>query len=380
MDSLSRSAGDRTQVEAWGRAELAGVTKATGTPYNREHESTVLMVNARARPGRILSDLGERKGPFAAVSKGQLVAAKLNPSRVKPGVLSAEDVSRMLKSVPKLKAPPGVLFQGYWDLVASNGLAIAEQAVHFGDALSLPSTSRVKGPPSSLRVHGSAEVEDYVSFDTRPGPVVVAEGVTIESFSRISGPCYVGPRAKLTTALVRGGTSIFEGCKVGGEVENSVLLPHSNKAHFGYVGDSYVGEWVNLGAGSTFSNLKNTYGNVRSYAGGRRVDTGLLKLGPAVGDMAKVSIGALVFTGKKVGAGSHVTGLAWPDVPPFTYYDGSKGSMVELHLVSVLETQRRMKERRGMNLSRAEEELIRFAFAATAPERRKAGARKGRIA
>ena len=114
-------------------------------------------------------------------------------------------------------------------------------------------------------------------------------------------------------------------------------------------------------------------------ASGKRVDTGLLKLGPAVGDMAKVSIGALVFTGKKVGTGSQVTGLAASDIPPFSYFDGSKGELVELHLNSVVETQRRMKERRGLTLSRAEEELIRSAFAATAPERRKAGARKGRI-
>jgi UDP-N-acetylglucosamine diphosphorylase/glucosamine-1-phosphate N-acetyltransferase len=379
MESLSRSVGERGQAEAWGRAELAGVSKGMGISYNTEHESTVLLVNSRARPGRILSDLSARKTPFAATSKGGLVAARLNGSKIKPGVLSGEDVSKILKSTPKIQAPAGLLFQGYWDLVASNGLAIAEQAARYGDSLTLPASSRVKGPPTSLRVQGSAEVEDYVSFDTRPGPIIVSEGVSIESFSRLSGPCYIGPRTKITTGLIRGGTSIFEGCKVGGEVENSILMPHTNKAHLGYVGDSYVGEWVNVGAGSTFSNLKNTYGNVRSSAAGSRVDTGLLKLGPAVGDMAKVSIGALVFTGKTVGAGSQVTGLAAADVPPFTYFDGARGTMVELHLVSVLETQRRMKERRGMNLSRAEEELVRFAFAATASERRKAGAKKGRI-
>jgi len=379
MESLLRSMGARAQPEAWGRSELQDVTKALGIPYNKGHRSTVLLVNARARPGRLLYDLGQRKGAFAATSKGDLVAARLNAGTVTPGALTAEGTSRILKQCPRVEVPQGMLFEGYWDLVASNGLAIAEQAAHFGDALSLSSSSKVKGPPSSLRVHGSAEVEDFVSFDTRPGPIVVSEGAAIESFSRVSGPCFIGPRAKITTALVRGGTSVFEGCKVGGEVENSILMPHTNKAHFGYVGDSYVGEWVNLGAGSTFSNLKNTYGNVRSLATGQRIDTGLLKLGPAIGDMAKVSIGAMVFTGKKVGAGSHVTGLASGDIPPFTYFDGAKGDMVELHLVSVLETQRRMQERRGLNLSRAEEELIRFAFAATASERRKAGVRKGRI-
>src|SRR5271157_2725872 len=80
MESLARSAGERGQVEAWGRAELAGVTKAMGISYNKEHHSTVLLINSRARPGRILSDLSARKTPFAATSKGGLVAAKLNAS------------------------------------------------------------------------------------------------------------------------------------------------------------------------------------------------------------------------------------------------------------------------------------------------------------
>jgi UDP-N-acetylglucosamine diphosphorylase/glucosamine-1-phosphate N-acetyltransferase len=378
---FAESVAEGGETGVWGREELREITESSeGTAYNERQDSTVLLVNSRAHPGRALASLTSKKTPFVALSKGTVVAGRANLSGTKPGVLTRTTASRISKEVPRVEAPPGLLFRGYWDLVESNGLAIVEQAPRFGDSLGLPATAKLTGPPSNLRVHGSADVEEYVSFDTRLGPIVIAEGVAIESFSRVSGPCYVGPGARVRSALLRGGTSIFEGCRVGGEVENSIIMPNSNKPHSGYVGDSYVGEWVNLGAGSTFSNLKNTYGNVRSVVAGKTVDTGMVKLGPAIGDMCKVSIGALVFAGKKVGAGSQVTGLVADDVPSFAYVDGNRGKVVELLLSSVLETQRRMKERRGMTLTKTEEKLIEFAFDATSIERRKAGATRGRIA
>jgi UDP-N-acetylglucosamine diphosphorylase/glucosamine-1-phosphate N-acetyltransferase len=208
----------------------------------------------------------------------------------------------------------------------------------------------------------------------------VEKGASVESFSRLMGPCYIGPKAKIYSALIGGGTSVFDSCKVGGQVENSVIMPYTNKAHYGYIGDSYVGSWVNIGAGCTFSNLKNTYGNVRLHVGGRVVDTGMLKLGPTVGDMAKLSIGTRVYSGRQVGVGAHVTGLANEDVPSFTYYDSVSKKVVELLLESVVETQRRMMERRGLTLSRAEERLIRRVYSATATDRKRAGVKKGRLA
>jgi UDP-N-acetylglucosamine diphosphorylase/glucosamine-1-phosphate N-acetyltransferase len=380
LDLLPGSAGGGFEVEAWGRDELGEVTTASeGISYNSEHRSTVLLINSRARPGPGLWTLASRRGPFAALSKSGLVAARTDAKRLVPGVITGRAALKIAKESNRLDAPPDLLFEGYWDLVESNGLAIAEQGAGTGEVFPLPGNAKVKGPPSNLRVHGRVEVEDFVSFDTRLGPVVLGEEAVIESLSKVAGPCYIGPKARVLSGLIRGGSSVFEGCKVGGEVDNSIIMPHTNKAHLGYVGDSYVGEWVNIGAGSNFSNLKNTYGNIRSNVGKEKVDTGLMKLGPAVGDLVKISIGALVFAGKKVGTGSHVTGLAQSDVPSFTYYDGPRQEMVELLIESVVDTQRRMKERRGLTLGRAEEELIRFVFRKTASERREAGAGKGRI-
>jgi len=371
---------DATDVGIWGRRELAAVTKdSTRKQYNEKVHGSAFLVNARAAPSEGLLSLASRQEPFAAMSGRELVAARLDHVAFKPGVLGRRETARIAKTTERVDVPPDSLFHGYWSLVQGNGLAIAEQAKRFEDAMHIPRAVEVRGPPANVMVHSGADIEGHVTFDARLGPIVIDDGAAVESFSRIMGPCYIGPRTRISSALIGGGTSIFESCKVGGQVENSVVMPFTNKAHHGYLGDSYVGSWVNLGAGCTFSNLKNTYGNVRLSLGGRKIDSGMLKLGPAVGDMAKLSIGALVYAGRSIGASSHVSGLAAVDVPSFSFYDSAAGKKVELLLESVLETQRRMKERRGLSLSRDEETLIRKAFASTATERRKAGTKKGAL-
>jgi len=380
LDALVEKIPDATDVSLWGREELSGVTRAVVRKgYNDKVDGAAFFVNARARPDEGLLALASRTDPFLATLKGELVAARLDSGSVNPGVITRKDVAKFSKRLQEVAVPPEALFRGYWDLVQGNSLAIAEQARRFEETLPLPRGVEVRGPSSNIIIDSRADLEGHVTLDARLGPIVVEGGASVESFSRLMGPCYVGPRAKIYSALIGGGTSIFDSCKVGGQVDNSVIMPYTNKAHYGYVGDSYVGSWVNIGAGCTFSNLKNTYGNVRVLVGGKAVDSGMLKLGPAVGDMAKLSIGTRVYSGRQVGAGAHVTGLASRDVPDFTYYDSTSKKAVELLLESVVETRRRMMERRGLTRGRDEESPIRRVFRATSAKRRRAGVKKGRL-
>jgi len=378
LDALVEKIPDATEVSLWGRPELSAVTRdETQRPYNEKVYGPTLMVNARAKPSEGLLLPASRSEPYISIWRGELVAARLDSVQLKPGVVTKRQVTNVAREVKRVNASSESLFRGYWDLVESNGLAIAEQARHFEEALPIPRGMEVRGPASSIMVDAGAEIEGHVTFDARLGPIIIDNGAAVESFTRVMGPCYIGPRAKIYSALIGGGTSIFDSCKIGGQVDNSIFLPFSNKAHHGYVGDSYVGSWVNLGAGCTFSNLKNTYGNVRLSVAGKMVDSGMVKLGPAIGDMAKLSIGSLVYAGKSVGAGSHVSGLAASDIPHFTYFDSGSNRAVELLPESVIETQRRMMERRGLSLGRSEETLIRKMFASTSKERSKAGVKKG---
>ena len=371
---------DATDVGIWGRPELASVTReSTGKPYNERVHGAAFFVNGRARPNEVMLSLASRKDPFVALWGGELVAARLESGALARGVVRRADARKLSRRAEKVGVSGEPLFRGYWDLVQGNGLAIAEQARRLEERMQLPHNVEMRGPTTNIMVEAGADVEGHVTLDARLGPIIVEAGAAVESFSRVMGPCFIGARTRIYSALIGGGTSIFESCKIGGQVENSVIMPHTNKAHHGYVGDSYVGSWVNIGAGSTFSNLKNTYGNVRLGAGGKRVDTGMVKLGPVVGDMAKLSIGSLVYAGKAIGAGSHLSGLADADVPSFSYFDSNGGRRGELLLVSVLETQRRMMVRRGLTLGWSEELLIRRAFSSTSKERRKAGTKKGAL-
>jgi len=380
LDALVEKIPDATEIGLWGRPELAAVTReTTHFAYNERAYGSTVLVNARARPSEGLLLPVSWSEPFVAVFNRELVAARLDSVDLKPGVITKKEVASLAKKVKKVTVPARPLFDGYWDLVEGNGLAIAEQARHFEESLPVPRGVEVRGPAANVMADIGADIEGHVTLDVRLGPIIIDRGASIESFSRIMGPCYIGPKVRIMSAQVGGGTAIFEACRIGGQVENSVILPYTNKAHHGYVGDAYIGSWVNIGAGSTFSNLKNTYGNIRLDLNGGRVDSGMLKLGPVVGDMAKLSIGALVYAGRAIGTGSHVSGLAARNVPNFTFHDSGSGKEVELLLESVLETQRRMMERRGMALGRAEEGLIRRAFASTAKERKRAGVKKGRL-
>lgn len=367
-------------MSLWGRTELAEVTKdSTHLEYNDKAHGPVFLVNARSRPSEGFLLSGTLSDPFVSLSGGDLVAARLDSVHIGPGVIGKRAAASLAKRLKRMAPPPEALFGGYWDLVAGNGLAIAAQGRHFEDALTLPRSVEVRGPGSNVMVHGGADIEGNVTLDARLGPIIIEQGASVESFSRVMGPCYIGPRCKILSALIGGGTSIFESSKVGGQVDNSLILPYTNKAHHGYVGDSYIGSWVNIGAGCTFSNMKNTYGNVRIAAGGKKIDSGMVKLGPAIGDMAKLSIGSLVYAGRSIGVGSHVSGLASEDVPSFTFSDSVSSRKVELLIESVVETQRRMMERRGLTLSRNEEALVRGLFRGTLAERRRAGVKKGKL-
>ncbi len=222
------------------------------------------------------------------------------------------------------------------------------------------------------------EVERGSLLEALRGPVVVDDGAEIQFPSRISGPSWIGRRSVLHSALIREGTSIGEVCKVGGEVEASIIEGHSNKAHMGYLGHSYVGEWVNMGASSVVSNLKNTYGTVKVNVDGRRMDSGRMKLGVFLADYSKVSISTAIYAGKRVGVSSHIHGVVDVDVPSFTLWGKSLGWQPrEIFLDSAIETQRRIFDRRGIEQKVVHVDLMRRVFEMTEAERMRMGVKRG---
>ncbi|MEM9083450.1 MAG: hypothetical protein AAGB34_07635, partial [Planctomycetota bacterium] len=171
-------------------------------------------------------------------------------------------------------------------------------------ASTLPAEHVVTLGDEAVRVDATAVIDPCVVLDARIGPVVIAAGASVGAHSTVQGPAFIGPNTVIAAgASVRSGTSIGPYCKVGGEVSASIIQGYSNKAHDGYLGDSWVGEWVNIGAGSDTSNLLNTYGEVSCRWGPRaeREKTGLRYLGSIIGDHGKLAIGTRLMTGTVLG-------------------------------------------------------------------------------
>ena len=207
---------------------------------------------------------------------------------------------------------PGLLLHGAYDLITAleHLLAADVAAVEVEDTAALPERTIVLGDPSHV-VLVSTEVEPGVTFDTRNGPIVVEFGTEIRGGTRIEGPCFIGPGCRIVGGVIRQSV-IGPRCVVAGEVSNTVFIGYANKAHDGFVGHSVLGHWVNLGAGTTTSNLKNTYGEVRLDLPTGRIETKRQYLGTLLGDHAKAAIGTMFSTGTVVGAGANVFGSGRP--------------------------------------------------------------------
>jgi UDP-N-acetylglucosamine diphosphorylase/glucosamine-1-phosphate N-acetyltransferase len=330
-----------------------------------------------------LRSLGGSSGWFVLVHGGDLVGAKL------PGALAHEasrlgfNSERVLKGfggrVPVLRLEKARALSHPWELIEANAEVLpSDLKVSGGVEGDVDETAKVVGK-GGLRVEEGAVVEPYVVFDTRGGGILVEKGAVVKPFAYIEGPAYIGRGAVIMPgARIRSGCSIGPVCRVGGEVEESIIHGYSNKYHDGFLGHAYVGEWVNLGALTTNSDLKNTYGTVRF--GPMKVDTGRQKVGAFIADMVKTSIGTLLYTGKSVGVASHLHGIVAEDVPSFTIYAKSLGiEPVELELESALKTLERMMARRGLSPTNAVKRLLTLVFRITERERLQAGVRKGRF-
>ena len=323
--------------------------------------------------------------PFIALSHGIVVLARFPAKQAeKLQIRNSSEIELQLRrysrGYTKYTLANSSLIKFPWSLVELNSETLNDQLLHYpvGDFDHGPSA--VMGSTNLLKIASDVEVGPHVVFDVRNGPIVICRKAVIQSFSFISGPAYIGEGSVIKSALIRAGTTIMKGGSIGGEVESSIIEEFSNKSHEGFIGHTYLGKWVNLGAMTTTSDLKNTYGNFRASLDHHRVDTGLQKVGCFIGDYAKSSTGSMILGSKKVGVSAHVQGNVFRDVPSFTIQPlGQSEGIVELDLESSLLTQERMMNRRGLHPSQEEKEILKIVFRLTKDERRQAGAMTKRI-
>ncbi len=225
-------------------------------------------------------------------------------------------------------------------------------------------------PRPGVFVAPGVKLPDPLVTETSEGPIVIESGTKIGSYAYLSGPVLIGANSKvLEHAALKDHVVLAHTTKVGGEVEASIIEPYSNKQHHGFLGHSHLGSWINLGAGTSNSDLKNTYGEVNLNFNGRKLPTKMQFMGCVIGDYAKTAINTSIFTGKLIGPGSLIYGFVTTNVPSFVNYARSFGQQTEIPLEVVLATQGRMFARRQRIQRGCDMQLLRDVFQMTANER-----------
>jgi len=312
---------------------------------------------------------------YARIAKDDL--AKLGDTirpAVDPLAAMLDAAKKVLPAADRLPAT----WNYTWDLVLANPAQLAIDFIaagRHGIEGTVEEPCAIRGRPEDVYVAPGAVVHPMVVIDAEHGPVYLDEEVEVHPFTRIEGPCYVGQKSILLGCKCRGGNSIGPMCRVGGEVEGSILHGYANKYHDGFLGHAYVGQWVNLGALTTNSDLKNDYSTISVVLDGRRpVPTGSTKVGSLIGDHAKTSIGTLLNTGAYVGAMTMIVtiGKLLPKfLPSFGAY--IEGSLTEgFGKQALYATAKAAMSRRNCVWTPADEALWDAVYEMTAPEREEA--------
>lgn len=265
-----------------------------------------------------------------------------------------------------------IRFERPWHLFQHCGKAIEHDFALLTEgrrSQPLSALNTVVGDPDRIFLEEGAVVEASI-LNTKAGSIYIGKGAEVMEGCIIRGPLVLGDHAQLKMgAKVYGPSAFGPECRIGGEVNNSVVLGFSNKGHDGFLGNSVLGEWCNLGADTNNSNLKNTYGNVKvfSYAEGRDVDTGLQFCGLIMGDHSKSGINTMFNTGTVVGVAANVFGGGFPPkyIPSFSW-GGAEG--LEPHDVDrALATARRVMDRRHVPLTAVDEVILRHVASMDGP-------------
>jgi UDP-N-acetylglucosamine diphosphorylase/glucosamine-1-phosphate N-acetyltransferase len=332
-------------------------------PSSVDAEATRVLLSSRSVPDGL--ELGGRLDAARLTIGGTTVGWVIPAGASLPAEATILDPTRDTDG-PAIEVGGRVL-GGPWDLVAGTPARIAGDVTElFADDHAPDGVVRIGRGVLSLGE--GAEVEPGVIVDTRHGPVRLEDGARVEGPARLVGPLWIGRDSVVFGGGV-GKSSIGPVCKVRGEIADSVLLGFVNKAHDGHLGHAMLGRWVNLGAGTINSDLKNNYRTVRVWTPGGEEDTDLVKVGCFLGDHVKTGIGTMLNTGAVIGAGSNVFGGLMPPsvVPPFSW--GAGRDLTEYRFDKFIETAEAAMARRDEALTPGMRRVLAQAWASTRARR-----------
>jgi len=350
----------RPGLAQWCRRELSpamGIPCSVNEPLDAE---PAVLVNGRSV---LFGPLEIPAAPSVCVDEGDLIRTALVQA---PG-LSPDDCLRRTDAWLRILDLPrhdtSARLPSYlWDLIGWNQESIVADVAALGQPATHPTGPYHIVNGKSLFVGPDVTLEPGCVLDASNGPIVLDRSATVGANAVLKGPCCVGRDSQIMPlSFIRPGTSVGPNCRVGGEVSNAVFVANSNKGHDGFIGDSYLGEWVNFGAGTNTSNLKNTYGMIRVHIGSRKIQTRRQFLGSLVGDHSKTGIGTRLTSGSYVGYCSLIaaSGIPSPFTPSFSFVTDKGAERYRLEKARQVMSQ--VYARRGRTWGDADEMILKYA-------------------
>lgn len=346
------------------RPHLAEVAaEATGLPANQPQADETLFLNSRLLVGWAF------EAPLNVVLEidGQPAAVRLDAQRASrmtaETFLDAAGLNAALQDLPRqsLKGPNLVLLHYPWDFVHANEGELRRQwdaQVKRGSVEGQVYQGAYLLNRDGIHIGAGAKIMPCVVLDAEEGPIYIGPNARISPHTSVQGPCYIGERTLIQPgAVIHEATSIGPVCKVGGEIEASIIHSYSNKQHDGFLGHSYLGQWINIAADAVNSDLKNTYGSVRVPINGVEVDSGEMFVGLTVGDHSKCGINSSFATGSVVGFSANLFMSAHIPkfVPSFAWYTDNCRERYDVQ--RGLEIARKVMARRKVEMTPAQQKL-----------------------
>lgn len=350
-------------------------------PINEIIGDSCLFVNGRVLADSSFANKIKLDGDdILYVNADQIVAARVSGSKLDILKNALNDLFTLSDFSDLFREEVDVKLIAYpWDIINNNGKAIIDDFYR----ITKNRSNNINGTvyqgafllnPDNIFIEEGAKIKPGAVLDAESGPIYIGKDAVIYPNAFLLGPCSIGSKTLVKAgARIYEDTSIGEVCKVGGEVESSIIHSYSNKQHDGFLGHSYLGMWVNIGADTNNSDLKNNYGSVKVVINDEQIDSGSQFMGLTMGDHSKTAINTMFNTGTVVGVACNVFGGGFPAkyIPSFTW--GGPEAITTYAMERSLEVAKRAMARRNIQLSDATERLLKKIFDLTRDERRKRG-------
>ena len=348
-----------------------------GVDINIINDSSCIFINGRVLASKDLVEIVLNDSEDCIYKSGdEIVAVKLSKNNLNKIKHNLTDILNFKSFIElPVKKVNVKLYNYLWEMISDNGSEIVKDAEAVTNDDSGLTNHKVFERvsfinPEKIFIKKNANIKPGVVIDATNGTVYIDENAFIYPNAVIEGPVYIGKDSKIKiSATIYENVSIGSNCKIGGEVEDAIILPYTNKQHAGFIGHSYIGSWVNLGADTNCSDLKNNYSTVKVNLNGEIIDTGMQFLGVIIGDHSKSAINTMFNTGTIIGICSNIFGAGFPqkNIPSFSW--GGADGIATHELNKSIQTAKIVFDRRKKEFTSEDEKLLETVFSLTKEER-----------